>query len=361
MDFYVLLGLERSASLAEIKRAYRRLARKYHPDINPGDRAAEAFFRQLVEAYETLSDPDRRRSYDVRGKVVEAAARHTFEFEGFDFSVVLEPHRDSTFGDLFADVFRRQASDPGRRENGADLHAALSLDFAEAMRGGERTVTVTRLETCAVCGGAGLQRATDARCGHCRGAGAFRCARGHMVFTKPCPHCGGSGRLRQKVCPACSGEGASARSENVTVHVPAGVADGGRIRVAGKGNVGRGGGSPGDLFITTHVAPHAWFQRHGDDLHATIPVAIHEAALGAKIDVPTLDGAATLRIPPGTQAGQRFRLRAHGAPSPQTGARGDLVVEVRLVLPRLADERSKELMREFGRLNSENVRKDFGV
>jgi molecular chaperone DnaJ len=181
-----------------------------------------------------------------------------------------------------------------------------------------------------------------------------------MVFSKPCAVCGGSGRQGQTRCPSCNGQQVEIRSESLTINIPPGLADGARIRVPSKGHAGRNGGESGDLYITVHVQPHPVFRREGDDLHLTVPVAVHEAALGAKVDVPAPDGVARLRVPPGTQSGQRFRLRERGIASPRDGRRGDLVVEVRLVLPRLLDERSKELLREFGRINAGNVRQDLG-
>ena len=361
MDLYTLLGIDRRASLTDIKRAYRRLARKYHPDINPGDRAAEAFFRRIVIAYETLSDPDRRRRYDIGDENVGPVAEVSYEFQGFDFSMVAEGAQASTFGDLFADVIQRTQTAPARPADGSDLHAEVALSFEEALRGAERTVTLMRIEACGGCRGAGTQHTTEARCPHCHGSGHLRLARGHMVFTKDCRHCGGSGRRRQRVCTACGGEGAQARSETVVVRIPAGIEGGARVRVSAKGNTGRQGGRTGDLYVTVKVAPHPWFTREGDDLHVVVPVAIHEAALGARIDVPSPDGPVKLKVPPGTQSGQRFRLRDRGVASTRTSHRGDLVVEIRLVLPRLVDERSKELLREFGRIHPENVRKELGV
>ena len=204
--------------------------------------------------------------------------------------------------------------------------------------------------------GLGRLHVAESRCGHCHGSGIVKSARGHMVFSKPCAHCGGSGRQRQTRCPTCGGSQVEMRTEPLTVATPAGLDDGARIRVAGKGNAGRNGGENGDLYITVHVQPHPLFRREGDDLHLVVPVAVHEAALGAKFEVPSLDGPARVRVPPGTQSGQRFRLRERGVPSPRDGRRGDLVVEVRLVLPKLLDERSKELLREFGRINGDDRR-----
>jgi molecular chaperone DnaJ len=357
MDFYILLGLERGASLNDIKRAYRRLARKHHPDINPGDRLAEQKFKQIAEAYETLSDPDRRRRYDTTGGAGSAAGAATFGFEGFDFTVSVQGHDAPTFGDLFAEVLQpRETTGEGEPVRGVDLHQTITLDFEEAIAGGQRTMTVMRQEHCHVCRGLGRLHVNETRCIHCHGAGVVKSARGHMVFSKPCAHCGGSGSQRQTRCPACGGQQVEMRAEPLTVNIPQGLADGARIRIAGKGHAGRSGGASGDLYIDVQVRPHPVFTREGDDLHIAVPIAIHEAALGAKIDVPSLDGPARLRVPPGTQSGQRFRIRERGVAS-RGGRRGDLVVEVHLVLPKLLDERSKELLREFGRINVDDVRR----
>lgn len=360
MDLYAILGLKATASAADVKRAYRRLARKYHPDINPGDRAAEKQFRQIAEAYETLIDSERRRRYDERGAVAETASTEKVGFEGFDFSVeAVEGPRASTFGDLFADVFQRGFQHPpDQLERGADLHTRIEVSFDEAARGADRHLTITHLAACGGCGGSGALRTPEVRCLYCSGTGAIRSARGHMLFARSCPHCGGAGRQRQASCGRCGGVGVETRTESVLVRVPAGTADGARLRVAGKGNCGRKGGPCGDLYVTVQVLPHALFRREGDDLFLQVPVAVHEAALGTRIDVPTLEGAARLRVPPGTQSGQRFRLRERGVPS-RDGRKGDLIVEIRIVLPRLLDERSKELLREFGRINVEDVRADW--
>ena len=266
-----------------------------------------------------------------------------------------------TFGDLFADVLK-QRNDPGDNgapARGADLHQSLSLPFEEAMRGGPRQLALTRQDWCRACQGTGRLQAVESRCVHCHGTGSVKSARGHMVFSKPCTHCGGTGRQVQTRCPVCGGAQVEMRVETLTIQVPAGLADGARVRVPGKGHAGRNGGEAGDLYVTIRVEPHPVFRREGDDLHLVVPIAVHEAALGAKVDVPSLEGHARLRVPPGTQSGQRFRLRERGVPSARDGRRGDLVVEVRLVLPRLLDERSKELLREFGRLNADDVRKEM--
>jgi molecular chaperone DnaJ len=357
MDFYIVLGVERAATLNDIKRAYKRLARKFHPDINPGDRLAAQQFRQIAEAYETLSDPDRRRRYDTTGATPRADPEPVYGFEGFDFSISVTGSEAPTFGDLFADVFQQRVSRAtGSAERGVDLHDVIELSFDDALVGGQRSITVTRQERCRTCRGAGHLQAAEIRCGHCHGTGVVKSARGHMVFSKPCLTCGGMGSIRQDHCPTCGGQQAEMRAETLAVNIPAGLSDGARIRVPGKGHAGRNGGDTGDLYITVRVAPHPFFRREGDDVHLSVPVAVHEAALGAKIDVPAPDGHARLRVPPGTQSGQRFRLRERGITSPHNGRRGDLVVEVRLVLPKMLDERSKELLREFGRINGEDMR-----
>ena len=356
MDLYVVLGLSHGATESDIKRAYRRLARRFHPDVNPGDRTAAVRFRQIVEAYETLMDPQRRSRYDS-GAVIDAdEARRTSGFEGFDFSTRGVDH-SATFGDLFAEVLTARGARPRSPERGADLHQTVHLGFDEALAGVVRSVTITRRETCRACAGSGRTRVTPGPCPACEGAGSVRSVRGHMVFSRSCPACGGSGRLRPRPCASCDGAGQETRSETVQVRIPAGVGDGDRVRVPGTGNAGMLGGAAGDLYIAVQVASSPLFRREGDDVHMVLPIAVHEAALGARIDVPTPGGgAARLRVPPGTQSGQRFRLRERGAASVRDGRRGDLVVEVRLMLPKVLDERSKELLREFGRINGESVR-----
>lgn len=357
MDLYIVLGIDRDAETGEIKRAYKRLARRLHPDINPGDREAEARFRQVLAAYETLIDPDRRRRYDAgqRSNVVADDDLESFGFEGFDFSNRVHAERTTTFGELFEEVLSKRARPAEAAQHGADIHAHANLTFEEAWHGVQTTVNVTRLDVCRSCAGSGFQRVAETRCVACEGTGAVRSVRGHMVFSKTCPTCGGEGRLKQEHCLECRGQGIEPRSETLTVRIPAAVADGARVRIAGKGHAGIRGGPPGDLLIDVSVAEHPVYRREGDELHMTVPIAVHEAALGAKFDIETPDGPVRLRVPPATQSGQRFRFRDRGAPA-RHGTRGDLVVEVRMKLPKVLDERSKELLREFGRINGENVR-----
>ncbi len=359
MDLYELIGVPRDAGIEEIKRAYRRLARRYHPDVNPGDRAAAVRFKVVAEAFEILADPERRRQYDERGLPGGAPeGASTFGFEGFDFSVQSASGASaSTFGDLFADVIHGTVGRAaGESVDGADLHASIRISLADAVRGMDLELGVVRRVPCGGCGGAGSVPVAEFTCSACRGDGTIRSVRGHMVFAKTCGHCGGAGRARRAACPACAGSGVEARAEAVPVHAPAGVADGERLRIAGRGHAGIRGGATGDLYVTVHVEPHAVFRREGDDLHLTVPIAVHEAALGARFHIPTLDGPVRLRVPPGVQTGQRLRLRERGVPSRREGRRGDLVVELRTVLPEVLDDRSRDLLRAFGEINSDDVR-----
>jgi len=355
MDLYIILGLSHGASESDIKRAYRRLARRFHPDVNPGDRTAAVRFRQIVEAYETLMDPQRRSRYDS-GLAEDEDAPRTSGFEGFDFSTRGVDH-SATFGDLFAEVLTERGTRRAAPERGVDLHQSIQLGFDEALAGSIRPVTLTRRETCRSCRGSGRTRAGAVPCPGCEGTGSVNSVRGHMVFSRSCPACSGTGQRRPRPCEPCGGTGQETRTETVQVRIPAGINDGDRVRVAAKGNAGIYGGPTGDLYISVQVAVNPRFRREGDDFHFVLPIEVHEAALGARVDIPTPDGGtARLRVPPGTQSGQRFRLRDRGAPSARNGTRGDLVVEVRLMLPTVLDERSKELLREFGRINGASVR-----
>jgi molecular chaperone DnaJ len=359
VDLYIVLGVEHDASDTDIKRAYRRLARRFHPDINPGDRAAETRFKEVVRAYETLIDRDRRTRYDAGLPATPEPVPHRSEFEGFDFSSRGVDY-SASFGDLVADVLLEREGRPQADVRGTDRHLELRLGFRDAVSGGTHTLTLSRRDLCRGCDGRGVALASPAACPMCQGGGAVRSVRGHMVFSRTCTGCGGTGQARPQACRACGGSGQAMYTEPLAVRMPPGVADGDTIRVAGKGDAGVRGGAPGDLYVKVLVEPDAQFTRHGDDVHLAVPIAIHEAALGARLEVDGLDGPVRLRVPPGTQSGQRFRIRARGVPSPRTGMRGDLVVEARLMLPATLDERSKELLREFGRLNASSVRSTEG-
>jgi molecular chaperone DnaJ len=360
MDFYSLLGLTRAASASEIERAYRRLARRYHPGINPGDRVAEEMYRQLLEAYGVLGDVDRRRDYD-RGahvSVTAVAPAVTVSFEGFDFSAPAEGPAAATFSEMFSGVFQHAARRATAPERGGDVEAEITLPFEAAMRGGTFPLSVTRQDRCTTCGGDGRQARVPAPCPECRGQGMRRWARGHMVFTAPCEACGGDGQISVQRCRACNGLGLQPRGEIVTLASPPGIEDGATIVVPGRGHDGAQGGAPGDLYVRVRVGLHRVLRRVGHDLHITVPMAVHEAVLGAKIDVPTLGDPVRIKVPPGAASGQTVRIAGHGVPPMTDGeSAGDLLVDLQIVLPPVRDERSRELMREFGRLNDVDVRR----
>jgi molecular chaperone DnaJ len=360
MDLYQVLSVPRNATSDEIERAYRRLARRFHPGVNPGDARAEQVYRQIQTAYQVLGDLEQRREYDRAGHAYVPAAQveTTIAFEGFDFAAAAEGPRAATFAELFADVFQDAARRATAPDRGLEIEATLQLSFEDAMRGGHFPLSIVRHDRCSSCGGDGRTGRAPQTCPHCGGAGTRRWARGHMVFTKACDVCDGTGQLTSQICRTCAGVGVAPRSEVVTVSLPPGIESGARVVVPGRGHAAKGGAA-GDLYVVVDVAPHPFLRRDGRDLLLTLPVAIHEAALGARVDVPTLDAPLRLRLPPGTQSGQRLRIPGRGVPAAsgdQTAA-GDLIVEIQLVLPPLTDERSKALLKEFGRLHAEDVRR----
>ncbi len=366
-DYYELLGVSRDASATEIRKAYRRLARKYHPDVNPGDKASEDKFKQIQEAYEVLSDPKKRKMYDQYGvysdqiKSGQGAPAAGFDFSGFDFSN-LGGGGSSSFSDIFSDFFTRFAGGPAEQapeaQRGSDLEYLVEISFWESIRGAVRKLAISRLDACSACSGTGAVGG-PATCTACGGRGQVVQSAGPMRFNMTCTRCGGSGRVRT-YCRHCGGEGRVPRAETLDIRIPAGVAEGSRVRVPGKGNAGAHGGRAGDLYIVTRVLAHPFFERRGDDIHTIVPISVDEAALGAKIEVPTIDGRALLKVPPGTQSGQRFRLREKGAPSLRTPTRrGDQFVEVRIVLPKVLDERQKKHLQDFAKLTREDPRAEI--
>ncbi|HYW99105.1 MAG TPA: molecular chaperone DnaJ, partial [Candidatus Elarobacter sp.] len=341
-DYYELLGVPRKASAKDIRSAFRKLARKYHPDLNPGDKSAEEKFKQLQEAYDVLSDSKKRQMYDQYGFYSEnlppggpgGAGGHggeqdvNFDFDGFDFGGGSgAAGGGASFRDLFSQFFsggRGGAAMEPEHEPGGDLEYQIEIDFWDAVRGAVKKLSITRLDTCETCHGTGAV-GTPQTCTVCGGTGTIRQTAGKMKFNVPCTGCGGTGKLRT-VCKTCGGEGRVRRSETIDVRIPAGVANGGRVRVPGKGNSGTMGAPPGDLYLRVVVKPHEFFERRGDDLYTKIPVTVSEATLGAKIEVPTIDGRALVRIPPGTNSGKTLRLKEKGVPSARNGARGDQYV-----------------------------------
>ena len=358
MDLYSLLGVAPTASDADIERAYRRLARRYHPGVNPGDRVAEQAFDRIQAAYRVLADADRRREYD-RGGPAESPAEATVAFEGFDFSAPAEGPGAATFSELFADVFQRAAREATSSGGSPDIDIPVRVGFLDALRGTDVPVSVTRQVWCATCAGYGRITHPARVCQTCGGEGQRRWARGHMVFSRTCERCDGTGTGGTEPCRACRGAGIGTRTEVVSVPVPAGTESGARLAVPGRGHAGTAGRPPGDLYVTVEVADHPYFRRRDRDVHVVLPVAVHEAALGAILDVPTPWGDLRMRIPAGTPSGALLRLRDHGVGAAARASRGgraglpagDLVVEVQITLPAALDERSRDLLREFGARN----------
>ena len=375
-DYYETLGIARGASEDEIRKAYRKLARKYHPDLNPGDKSAEDRFKNVQEAYDILNEPKKRQMYDQVGFYSESGypgagpgaggARHpNMDFNGFDFSEAFNRSQTETegrrgggsgagagFKDIFSQFFRGGGSDTGverEPEKGVDLEYGLNISFWQAIRGTQTKIEITRYDECPTCHGLGGSDAGSIPCPQCNGTGSVSQMAGNMKFNLTCPRCNGKGRLKN-ACPACHGDGRIAHTESVDVRIPPGAQNGSRLRVAGKGNAGTLGAPPGDLYITTHVEDHPLFRRDGDNIHLSIPVTVPEAGLGAKIEVPTIDGKTLLKIPPGTQNNQKFRLRERGVLNARKGTRGDQIVQVALQMPDVQNERAKEVLRELTEL-----------
>ena len=400
-DYYDILGVKKSASADEIRKAFRKLARKYHPDVNPGDKSAEEKFKTLSEANDVLSDPKKRKIYDQVGfysdnidpATAEAYSRAggsaggfpggspaggagpaggqgvPFDFSGFDFSDLADGASRGRrsggggggFRDIFSGIFgggRGAAAAEAGPEEGADLEYQVNVPFWTAIRGGVMRLNISRQDVCSNCHGQGYIEAPG-KCSECDGTGQITQTGGRMKFNVPCPSCHGTGK-NISTCPVCHGEGTVTRTDPIEVRIKAGTRDGQRIRLAGKGNAGPHGGAAGDLYVIIRTGDHPIFRRDGDDIYLTVPVSATEAALGAKIEVPTIDGRALLKIPPGTQSGQKLRLREKGVPSAtKEGVRGDEIVEITVTVPMPRDERTKELLRELAKLNPEDPREEL--
>ena len=359
-DYYKVLGVPRDAKAEDIKKAYRRLARRYHPDVNPGDTSSEERFKQISEAFEVLSDPKKREVYDQYGYYSEQAAAGAAADAGsmFDFSRFDAANFRDVFSEIFSQIRSQASSTRPQAARGADIEQPISISFEDAMHGTTAKIEVSRSEICESCQGKGESSGGKSTCPACKGTGQ-QGVQGGVTFR--CSQCGGSGKI-SSICSSCRGSGTLPRRETISVKIPAGVDTGSRVRITGKGHAGTAGGPPGDLYIITNVAAHPYFKRQGDNIYCTVPITVPEAALGAKIEVPTVDGKARLRIPPGTQSGQRFRLRERGAPSLRAGGvRGDQFVDVKIILPKVISEETKELLQRYARHNPENPRAAMGL
>ena len=386
-DYYAILGIKKTATSDEIRKAFRKLARKYHPDVNPNDKKSEEKFKEISEANDILSDDKKRKIYDQVGfysdqidpATAEAYARQQsnpqqgppVDFGGFDFSgfqgggpaqaTGQGSQSWGSFRDIFSGIFtgNEQGAQQQKRargpQPGTDLEYQAPIDFWTAIRGGNARIEVHRQEVCPTCHGQASSGAAM-QCPECNGTGQVTQMGGRMKFNIACPRCGGTGRV-SNACNTCHGEGLVHRTESIEFRIKAGTREGQRIRLQGKGNAGTNGGAQGDLYVIVRIGAHPVFTRSGDDIHLSVPITVAEAALGSKVDVPTIEGRAQLRIPPGTQGGQKLRMRERGVESASAaGQRGDQIVTVDVVVPQLNDERSREIMREFAKLNNQDPR-----
>ena len=352
-DYYKILGVPKNASDADIKKAYRKLARKFHPDLNQGNKEAETKFKELSTANDVLSDSEKRRNYDQTGDPNGAPPQ--MAGQSFDFGDL-----GGAFGDFF------QKFEGGRRERhaaprpGEDTQHTVRISFLDAFRGTKLPITMTRTETCRLCQGSGeVPGAVKSVCAVCKGRGFHEQGMGFFKSQIECDACGGSGR-KAPPCTDCQGRGRNPKRETVTVAIPPGVEDGTRLRVTGKGEAGRRGGGAGDLYLQIQVEADPRFERRGANLYHKLPISFTEAALGAKVGIPTPEGHSTIKIPPGTQSGSKLRLKGQGMPIPRSEQRGDLFAEIQVVTPLIQDERSKELLRELGEINDAAIRKGTG-
>ncbi len=340
-DYYEVLGVARTASDDELKKAYRRCAMKYHPDRNPGDHAAEAAFKECKEAYEVLSDGNRRRMYDAHG---HAAFEHGMGGMGGGPG---GPDMGDIFGDIFGNIFGGAGGGGRAPRRGADIGYVLELDLEEAVAGIERRIEIPTLSECEHCHGSGSADGKVETCGTCHGRGQVRIQRGIFAMQQTCPHCAGRGQIVQNPCGECHGAGRVEETKVLSVKIPAGVDNGDRIRLSGEGEAGPAGTPPGDLYVEVRVREHAIFQRDGDDLHCEVPIRISQAALGDTVRVATLGGEAEIRIPAETQTGKLFRLRGKGVRSVRSRSEGDLYCRVVVETPINLTADQRKLLEQF--------------
>lgn len=353
-DYYDILGISRGAGDEEIKKSYRRLAIQYHPDRNPGDKQAEEKFKEVNEAYQVLSDQEKRAQYDRFGHAAFQGPQGGGGFGGFDFSQGFEDVFSDIFGDFFGTGRGRSRA---RNRRGDDLRYDLEIDFEEAHRGAERVIKVARLATCEACNGtrtasgAGGQRT----CPNCRGTGQVRTQQGFFSISTTCAQCRGEGSIISDPCTKCQGQGRVRKLQSLSVRIPAGVDNGSRLKLRGEGEAGFGGGPAGDLYVVIHVKEHAIFARQDNDVIVEVPISFPQAALGAEIEVPTLDGKVKFKVPAGTQSGKVFRLKGKGFTDLHGYGRGDELVKIVVETPKRLSSRQRELLEEFAKTSGEDV------
>ncbi|NIS73982.1 MAG: molecular chaperone DnaJ [Deltaproteobacteria bacterium] len=346
-DFYTILGVARNASEEEIKSAFRRLALKYHPDRNPGDKDAEERFKEINEAYSVLSDLEKRRMYDLYGTSMGSASSEGYGFSDFGFHM---GGFEDIFSEFFGDVFGRGTRT--RAQKGADLRYNLEIEFDEAVFGAEKRIKYPTHQACVDCGGTGAKGGTSIdKCPDCNGSGQMSYQQGFFSVTRTCGRCKGQGRMIREYCPKCRGTGSVRKDKKVSVKVPAGVDNGTRMKLRGEGEQGKHGGPPGDLYVIVSVKPHPLFQRVGNNIICEIPLSFPQAALGVELEAPTLEGKEKLKIPSGTQSGTEFILKRKGVPVLNGYGRGDFIVRVLIEVPRKLTKDQKELLREFQKLS----------
>jgi molecular chaperone DnaJ len=349
-DYYEVLGVNRSASVEDIKKAYRKIALKSHPDRNPGDKQAEERFKEASEAYQVLCDPERRAQYDRFG---HAAFEQGGGFGGFDFA---SAGFEDIFGDIFGDFFGGQRRGRSRNRRGEDLRYDLEISFDEAIFGAEKTIRVPRLAACGDCRGTGSKNGTPREtCSACRGSGQLRYQQGLFSIAKTCGQCQGQGTVLRDPCRTCGGTGAVRKQQSLSVRVPAGVDTGSRLKLRNEGESGFNGGPAGDLYVVLHVQEHPLFTRNGNDIVCDVPIGFTQAALGAEIEVPTPHGKVKMKVPPGTQSGNVFRLKGKGVPDVRGYGHGDALARVVVETPKKLSARQRELLEEFARLSGEEV------
>jgi molecular chaperone DnaJ len=367
-DYYKILGVSKKSTAAEIKKTYRKLARKYHPDLNPGDKAAEKKFKEITEAYEVLNDPVKKKEYDMYGDLGaysnnSRSNANAHNFDGFNFN----SSGSNSFGDIFETIFggyegqgKSQSASSNTPMRGEELRYSINLGFIDAVKGIETSIQINRKDKCNTCSGKGIDPSSKKTiCPYCKGSGKTQKQTGFMKFAVPCQACGGTGSLPGSNCKVCHGDGRVDKLTKIRVRIPQGVDDQSKVRIPNKGNAGKFGGPAGNLIITINVTKHKFYRRNGMNLEIILPITFSESALGGKVEVPTLDGKTLLKLPPSTSSGQKMRLKGKGVGNNKTDKRGDLIVEIKIVPPSIQDIEVRKLLKEIDKKATYNPREEL--